>query len=187
MNTVTDQAQKAKDKWDDWMGSPCTKITAIVGAVIVAGVFTTATVYLGIYAYKNPDPLNCWITRDVFVPSLTKEEAINAVKGLDVEPIEGYPVEMHKIYLVWFLWGFWAKLVFAALIAATVGVCYASYNGGLIVASISVGLYAVNSIVWLIVGGIWRFSKGGMTAAGDRLVRPEGASDDEWNKQLESA
>jgi len=91
------------------------------------------------------------------------------------------------VYLAWFLWGFWAKLAFAGLIAVTVGVCYASYNGGLIVASISVGLYAVNSIVWLIVGGIWRFSKGGMTAAGDRLVRPEGASDDEWNKQLESA
>jgi len=52
-----------------------------VVAVIVAGVFTTATVYLGIYAYKNPDPVNCWITRDVFTPTLTKEESIEIVKG----------------------------------------------------------------------------------------------------------
>jgi len=169
------------------MGSPCTKITAIVAAVVVAGVFTTATVYLGIYAYKNPDPLNCWVNRDVFIPSLTKEEATNVVKGLGVEPIEGYPVEMHKIYLAWFLWGFWAKIAFAALIVATVAVCYKSYSGGLIVASISVGLYAVNSIVWLIVGGIWRFSKGGMTASGDRLIRPEGVSDDAWDKQIATA
>ena len=187
MNTVTDQAQKAKDKWDEWMGSSCTKITAIVAAVIVAGVFTTATIYMGIYAYKNPDPVNCWVVRDVNQPALSKAAVIDLANKYGIEVTDGYPVELHKVYLAWFLWGFWAKLAFAGLIAVTFGVCFCSVQGGLILASISVGLYVINAIVWLACGGIWRFSKAGVIAAGDKLERVVGTTDEIWNAQVENA
>jgi hypothetical protein len=94
---------------------------------------------------------------------------------------------MHKIYLAWFLWGFWAHFAFVGLILVTAGVCVSSLNAGLITISISVGLFAVNSFVWLICGGIWRFSKGGMTASGDRLLRPDGTTNDVWDAQIENA
>jgi len=94
---------------------------------------------------------------------------------------------MHKIYLAWFLWGFWAHFAFVGLVLVTVGVCVSSLNAGLITISISVGLFAVNAIVWLICGGIWRFSKGGMTASGDRLLRPDGTTNDVWDAQIENA
>jgi len=41
------------------------KIALIVSALLAFGVFSMATVYLGIYAYKNPDPDNCWVVREV--------------------------------------------------------------------------------------------------------------------------
>ena len=45
-------------------------------SVLVGGIWLTATVYLGIYAYNNPDPKSCWIIRELDTSFRTKEEAI---------------------------------------------------------------------------------------------------------------
>lgn len=45
--------------------SPVVKSSAIVAATLVAGGFITATVYMGIFAFNNPDPSSCWVVRDL--------------------------------------------------------------------------------------------------------------------------
>lgn len=40
--------------------------------------------------------------------------------------------------------------------------------------------YLINSIVWMTFGVIWRFSKGGKVASGDRLERIPGQTNDQW-------
>lgn len=40
--------------------------------VVMAGFFATVIIYLGIYAYKNPDPKACWVVRDLHTAAKTK-------------------------------------------------------------------------------------------------------------------
>jgi len=114
------------------------------------------------------------------VTARTKAEIIDAANKEDIEVTEGYPVEMHKMYIAWFLWGFFTKCVFIVLIGIASGLYFCAENASMIMGSISCGLYIANSIVWLLCGGIWRFSKAGVIAAGDKLERKGGVSDDDW-------
>lgn len=91
-------------------GNTTAKIVGIVIATVVAGLFFTLTVYLGIYAYSNPDPNNCWVIKDLDTAATTKAGIIKKGVDMGVTPTEGYPLEMHKIYLAWFRWGFWTKI-----------------------------------------------------------------------------
>lgn len=83
----------------------------------------TFTVMLGIYAYGNSDPAACWVVKGVQAPALTREAIIAKAAELSVEVPDGYPVEMHKLYVTWFKWGFWTNMsliiviVTAAIIA----------------------------------------------------------------------
>lgn len=38
--------------------------------------------------------------------------------GVDI--VDGYPMEMHQVYIIWFLWGFWAQVAFLAASAVIV-------------------------------------------------------------------
>ena len=40
-------------------------VCGILCGVIVTGIFITLTVYLGIYAFNNPDPLKCFVVKDL--------------------------------------------------------------------------------------------------------------------------
>ena len=100
---------------------------------------------------------------------------------------EGYPVEMHKVYLAWFLWGFYAKCAMIVLMSITTGLYFCTEKAAVVVGSVSCGLYIANAIVWVACGGIWRFSKGGVIATGDKLERMFGTSDEDWDAQLEAA
>ena len=63
---MTDYAENAKKACNKYFeSSRCMKIALIVSALLAFGVFSMATVYLGIYAYKNPDPDNCWVVREL--------------------------------------------------------------------------------------------------------------------------
>lgn len=163
------------------------KAVAIVGGTVVVGLFATATVFTGIYAFNNPDPDRCWVIRDLESTARTKAEAIATANAVGIEIPEGYPVDMAGIYVTWFLWGFYAKVAIASLMVVAAGVYMAAEQAGIITAGISCGLYLSNMIVWLAAGGIWRFSKAGITASGDRLEREQGVTDEEWAAQRESA
>lgn len=52
--------------------NPCSKIFAILTCVVGVGLMATVTVYLGLYAYKNPDPKACWVVRDLHTSGVSK-------------------------------------------------------------------------------------------------------------------
>jgi hypothetical protein len=110
----------------------------------------------------------------------TKAEIIDTANTNDVDVTEGYPVEMHKIYVAWFLWGFYSKIAMVVLMGITSAVYCFAEKASIIVGSISCGLYISNAIVWLSCGGVWRFSKAGVIAAGDKLDRQAGVSNEDW-------
>ena len=47
---------------------------------------------------------------------------------------------------------------------------------------VNMGLFCSNSLVWLAFGAIWRFSKAGSVASGDKLERLYGTSDEVWDQ-----
>ncbi len=40
-------------------------VCCILIGVVFVGIFITLAVYLGIFAYNNPDPPKCWVVKDL--------------------------------------------------------------------------------------------------------------------------
>jgi hypothetical protein len=163
------------------------KIFAGICAAAVIGVFVTITVYLGIYAYNNPDTGSCWVVKGLDAPQLTKDGAIAKSAQLGVSITEGYPVEMHHLFRAWFTWGFWSKiyLVVTSILFQSMNKCIGKTSS--VLGAISCGLYLTNGLIWLIFGAIWRYSAAGKTAAGDNLERPDGLTDEVWENSMEKS
>jgi len=106
---------------------------------------------------------------------------------MNIDITEGYPLEMHKVLKAWFTWGFYAKAAMLAASAIFIPMFWCHEKASVIMGSIALGLYAVNGLVWVAFGGIWRFSKAGSIAAGDKLERLFGTTDEEWELSIESA
>ena len=145
---------------------------------VAIGVLATATVFLYIYAFSNPDPKKCWVVRDLDSAEKTSADVVLRASVMGVDVTEGYPIEMHNIFRLWFVWGFWAHAVFTAASGVILAVMACSMKAYQILGSISLALFFTNQLVWLSFGGIWRFSRAGRVAAGEKLERIEGLNDD---------
>jgi len=71
-------------------------------------------VFLAVYTFGNPDPDGCWVVRDLQSASLTKEGIIAKANAMGIDVVEGYPINMQKVYHAWFAWGFWANFLFSS-------------------------------------------------------------------------
>ncbi len=100
---------------------------------------------------------------------------------------EGYPMEMHKMLIAWFLWGFWAKVIMLCLSVVCTFCVYMGMRGGQVCGAVTCALYVTNGLVWLAFGAIWRFSNAGQISSGDKLERLYGKSDDEWDAEIKNA
>ena len=152
--------------------------------IIILGISSLLTillsVYLFIFAYYNPDPDNCWVADQVNTAALSRKDAIASAKAHGP-----YPMDMHRVFSIWFTWGFWANAVFiGALIVSSVLVSLKVKANALI--ATSVVAYNMNLIVWLVIGYTWRYSFAGRVASGDKLVRPKDITDAQWNQELET-
>ena len=87
-------------------------------------------------------------------------------------------MEMHKVMVAWFVWGFWAKVAATVLLIVCAVISFMGSKVGSICGAITVGLYVTNGLIWLIFGAIWRFSNAGLIASGDKLERLFNISDD---------
>ena len=78
---------------------------SIVALVIIA--LNVLIVFLGIYAYGNPDPLHCYYVKGVDTTAVDKNSALILAedRAIPVEP--GYPIDIAHLFRSWFLWGFW--------------------------------------------------------------------------------
>ena len=144
--------------------------------------------FLGYYAFGNPDPKSCWVVRDLAASALTKEGILKKASDMGVDVVDGYPVNMAKVYQAWFTWGFWNNtIVTITSITAWVVKKYNSEKAALVINGIFGSLFCISSVIWLMFGAIWRFSKAGTIASGDRLERLNDQTDDQWNKSLQDA
>ena len=108
MNASVPGLKYIKDNKPLWM------TLAFVGILSVT-TFFTIIVFLGIYSYANPDPNSCWVVRDMENTERTRDAVIASATALGVEITEGFPMEIHRVFKVWFRWGFWASLIFLFL------------------------------------------------------------------------
>ena len=92
-------------------------VTGTILSILTIAAFITVTIFLGVFAYANPDPDSCWVVRDLENTERTEAAVVQSAKTLSVEITEGYPIEMHKIFSVWFIWGFWTTLTYLTIFA----------------------------------------------------------------------
>jgi len=163
------------------------KICALIGSVVILTLFITLTIYCGVYAYNNPDPNNAWIIKGVDSPSLSKATAMSKASTEGVTVPEGYPIDMHKIFVAWATWGFWQNLVLIIIFCASGVITFLVPSIFPIVASLTALGWFIGTFLWLVFGAIWRFSFGGSTASGDKLLRDESVSAADWKISLQAA
>jgi hypothetical protein len=163
------------------------KICGLIGTVIILTLFITLTVYCGVYAYNNPDPGNAWIIKGVDSPSLTKSAAVDKATADGVTVPEGYPIDMHKVMVAWATWGFWQNLILVAIFALSIAIGTCAPKAFAVMGSLTGLGWMLGTILWLVFGGIWRYSNGGMIASGDRLEKADGQDEAAWKSSLDAA
>jgi len=150
----------------DSTGTGGTIISLICSCACLAGVITYM-VYLGIYAFNNPDPEACWWTE-------------GDVHGSATEPIvtgDAVAVNVHVTFVNWFVWGFWTCVApcLSIPLFCIVG-CLGMPQvltalGGLL--SCGVGC---SSLFWIIFGTVWRFGSMGKACSRDALTPIDAAN-----------
>ena len=129
-------------------------------------------VYLGIYAFNNPDQ-EAWYGLDsngkqALFPDEASATAASATEVAD----------MHQRFVGWFLWGF--IQIFAPCAAACLSAIFmmisptiGSVCGGLLGCATGCG-----GLAWWIAGIVWRFRADGAYSCGD--IAQDGISAEAW-------
>lgn len=112
-------------------------------------------VYLGIFAFANPDP-NAWYGRLGDDPTSTGALFINKEAGIVQGAAE--MINIHRHFENWFLWGF--LLIVGPFVVGTLSlIAYLiSKEAGMIFANVGLCLFGAVSLAWWILGIVWRFS-----------------------------
>ena len=168
-------------------GSKSMVVTGTILTILTVAAFITVTIFLGIFAYANPDPNSCWVVRDLENTERTEAAVVQSARTLSVDITEGYPIEMHKIFSVWFIWGFWTSVAYLTIFAIGLLVAKKNVKTAKVIISTITGFFCTNAIVWIVMGILWRFSKAGSVASGDRLERTYGTSDKVWAQQMQAS
>jgi len=149
---------------------------------VLAIVMMSLTILFAYYGFMNTDPKDCFYFPGLNEPSRDAYMLKKAAVDADLKDEKGYPLNMARVFKIWFQWGFFT--VFASLwlsillfypifrgrmgkIFDSKGVCFDMFL--VIVGAVS----ALNGIFWLILGGVWRFSKAGKVASGAYLEKTQ--------------
>ena len=152
----------------------CACFCTILGSTIAL------VVYLGVYAYNNPDVTDCWYVDGMTVGETTAQAALDAATKQGLEQME--PINVHQLFTAWFAWAFWTALL-PCLCAPVITLvnCFQIQALDTLVQGAAC-LTACCSTLWLLIlGAIWRFGNIGDACTEDALpLRKEGVSDDDW-------
>ena len=160
-------------------------ISCLCGLACLGGLITY-TVYLGIYAYNNPDPEECWWIKGLDV-SQTTSAAATAAGALSDPALTAEPVNVHLVYVGWFLWGFWMCIspCIAAPVLMTLGCVSMQATqvlGGLFSCALGCG-----QLFWVIFGFVWRWGAMGQASSRDALpTQNEGELDDAYQTRADT-
>ena len=86
-------------------------VTSITVVGILAILYLILMIYLGIYAYGNPDPKNAFYVDGVDSIALNRESITSSAAKYGVKVRNGYPMDMSVLFRTWFLWGFWGCVI----------------------------------------------------------------------------
>lgn len=167
------------------------KALSIIVASILFAVYTVFIIYLGLYAYGNPDPYHCFYIDGLDTPGTSKANAKDLAEDRGIEVRTGYPIDMAHLFQTWFIWGFWDKMLQISIIAVFLPMQFMSKTRHVHVQKIAFfilqALSILSFLIWFTVGFFWRFSRAGRVASGDKLERVAGVTDQAWQDSLEKA
>ena len=163
----------------------CRKVVTFTSLAVFVAIYAVYVIYTGLYAYGNPDPLHCYYIDELDTPGKTKANVSAIANDRDITIKAGYPVDMAHLFRTWFLWGFWDKIFQITIIVVFVPmlVCLKKsddFKLHRVLFYIFQALSCTSSLIWLILGFFWRFSRGGRVASGDKLEKVAGVSDEQW-------
>ena len=159
-------------KLEGWAAVPALLCCCVCSAVPI--IFM---VYLGIYAFNNPDQ-EAWYGLDT-----DGKGALFASEDAGLTGRATELVDIHARFVTWFLWGFIQTLVLPLSATILVGLgmlihpSLGSFCSGLLGCGMSCG-----GLAWWITGIVWRFRSDGAYATGD--VVPEGKDLDAWEAEI---
>ena len=166
------------------------KVVSYIFMVILSILYAVLVIYLAIYAFRNPDPRHCYYIPGLDSPATTKSTVLILARDKDIAVKEGYPINIAHLFRAWFVWGFWGSVYQIVIFSVFIPLAFTcTYNLKLLLFSGAVAelLSCINTMVWLILGFFWRYSKGGSTVSGDKLEKVQGITDEEWKDALENA
>lgn len=86
-------------------------VTAITSVSVCSILYVIFVIYLGVYAYANPDPVHAFYVDGLETPGITKETAQQLAIDRGIEVRSGYPLDMAHLFRSWFMWGFWGSII----------------------------------------------------------------------------
>ena len=162
-------------------------VTSITVVGILAIGYLVLMIYLGIYAYGNPDPKTAFYVDGVESVALTKEAITASATKFGVRVRNGYPMDMSVLFRTWFLWGFWGCVVQVSILATAIPLCFvfkSHINVLNLIFLVLEGVSCCSSVIWVILGFFWRFSAAGRVTSGEKLSRADGLTDEQWKASV---
>ena len=155
----------------------CTALCACLCGCVAAAVPITFVVYLGIYAFNNPDN-EAWVG-----VAPTGKQALYADETAGTLAKATSLADIHGRFVSWFLWGFLQNLVLpvSAVLLIGLGMLINEGLGKCCGGLASLGM-CCGGTAWWITGIVWRFRSEGAYAAGDFV--PEGKSVEDWDTEI---
>ena len=124
-------------------------------------------VLLGIFAFNNPDPAECWFVEGMEVGTASRETAMEYAKleGIEVSEIKN----AHNQFVTWFTWGFinFAFMFTFDLIHRILHLCYGCRTAWL--HTIMIVLGTLSGFAWLCLGLHLRWGPIGEACTGEAL------------------
>ena len=127
----------------------------------------TLIVYLGIFAFNNPDK-EAWYGVDSNGDGKLFEQESDATITGDTDL-----KDVHGLFRLWFLWGFITALApCASAPVLAIANCIHEMVGKFLGAIISCGI-GCGGLAWWISGIVWRFNAAGSFSTGDKMTEEE--------------
>ena len=142
----------------------CMSIVMCLCCLSCCAGFVTFIVYLGIYAFANPN-LDYVVVDTNGITTLLPA----ADPALALVPVDNV-TEVHANFVSWFLWGF-----LQAVLPLASALCFFFPPAALCM----VGSLQCSGFVWWIMGMVYRFSTAGQYASGD-MMPAVGYTEETW-------
>merc|ERR1712060_677240 len=172
------------------MSSNFWKVTWSIMLGVMSALYLVWFIYLGVYAYANPDKKAAFYIDGLDEVALTRDAILTKAGEADPEiPVRaGYPVNMGHLFNTWFMWGFWGTCFQVCMIIVYLPIVFTMPKHVPLLNLISGvlgGLNCCSNVAWFILGFFWRFSRAGRVASGEKLEREAGLTDAEWEANLD--